>query len=262
MGYFERWLRLTQSNANRCLLAHYCKMAGGHSCNNLCPHFIDMHGMNAKGGRAGLAGVPSDYRLVTLANSPVRASQPKIYEMLDKYTATFERQFGDNDNGKRIKSLYLWSKSPGTGKTTTAVALLNDWLVAHYLGSLKRGRQPLQQPAYFLDVNEFQMRYNLATMTNDDAELSTIRKLIEMCQRVPFIVMDDIGVRGASEAFRAYLHAIINYRAVNGLPTVYTSNFPIEDMARIFDERLYDRMRDMCAVVEFTGESKRGKRRG
>ncbi|MGR6115860.1 ATP-binding protein [Aeribacillus composti] len=251
---------MAQTNEKHCLLAYRCQLAGGSACNNHCPHFIALHGMNAKGGRAGLASVPSDYRLVTLTNSPVRASQPKIYEILDKYSATFGRQF--DEIGDRIKSVYLWSKSPGTGKTTTAVALLNDWLVAHYLGSLKRGRQPLQQPAYFLDVNEFQMRYNLATMTNDDAELSTIRKLIEMCQRVPFIVMDDIGVRGASEAFRAYLHAIINYRAVNGLPTVYTSNFPIEDMARIFDERLYDRMRDMCAVVEFTGESKRGKRRG
>mgnify|MGYP003743212091 FL=1 len=251
---------MTQSNANRCLLATHCKMAGGSACNNHCPHFIALHGMNAKGGRVGLAGVPSDYRLVTLTNSPVRASQPKIYEILDKYSATFGRQF--EEIGDRIKSVYLWSKSPGTGKTTTAAALLNDWLVAHYLGSLKRGRQPLQMPAYFLDVNEFQMRYNLATMTNDDAELSTIRKLIEMCQRVPFIVMDDIGVRGASEAFRAYLHAIINHRAVNDLPTIYTSNLPIEELARVFDERLYDRVRDMCMQLHFDGESKRGKRRG
>ena len=66
----------------------------------------------------------------------------------------------------------------------------------------------------------------------------------------------------ATEGERGDIHAIINYRVTNGLPTVYTSNFPIEDMARIFDERLYDRMRDMCAVVEFTDESKRGKRRG
>ena len=233
-----------------------------------------MHGMDGRGGRAGLAGVPSDYRLVTLANSPVRANQPKIYEMLDKYTATFERQF--DEDSKRIKSLYLWSESPGTGKTTTAVALLNAWLVAHYIGSLKRGRQPLQQPAYFLDVNEFQTRYNLATMTDDDAELSTIRELIGMCQRIPFLVMDDIGVRGASEAFRAYLHAIINYRVANGLPTVYTSNIPIHsdvepekrvkekkpyDIRDVFDDRLYDRIRDQCAVLHFEGESKRGIRK-
>lgn len=246
------------NHAKNCLLASRCKLAGTVQCNNQCPHWIAMHGMDGRGGRAGLAGVPSDYRLVTLSNSPVRASQLKTYEILDKYVTTFERQF--DEGSKRIKSVYLWSKSPGTGKTTTAVALLNVWLIAHYIGSLKRGRQPLQQPAYFLDVNEFQMRYNLATMTNDEAELSTIRGLIETCQRVPFLVMDDIGVRGASEAFRAYLHAIINHRAVNGLPTIYTSNLPIEELTRVFDERLYDRVRDMCVQLHFDGESKRGRR--
>lgn len=248
------------TNEHRCLLATHCKIAGSQSCNNQCPHWIALHGMDGRGGRAGVANVPRDYRLVTLTNSPVRASQPKIYEMLDKYAATFERQFGDDDNGKRIKSLYLWSESPGTGKTTTATALLNDWLVAHYLGSLKRGRQPLQQPAYFLDVNEFQTQYNLAAMTNDESELDGIKSEIRKCQTVPFLVMDDIGVRGASEAFRAYLHAIINYRAVNGLPTIYTSNLPIEELARVFDERLYDRVRDMCVQLHFEGESRRGRR--
>jgi DNA replication protein DnaC len=44
------------------------------------------------------------------------------------------------------------------------------------------------------------------------------------------------------------------------IPTVFTSNLPIEEMAVVFDARLYDRMRDMCAVLHFNGESKRGRR--
>ncbi|MEK4178511.1 DNA replication protein [Aeribacillus sp. FSL K6-1121] len=253
------------TNEKHCLLAYRCQLAGGSACNNHCPHFIALHGMNAKGGRVGLAGVPSDYRLVTLTNSPVRASQPKIYEMLDKYAATFGRQF--DENGDRIKSVYMWSNSPGTGKTTTAVALLNDWLVAHYLGSLKRGRQPLQMPAYFLDVNEWQTLYNefnRSHVPEDIAERASREyyRQLQAAKQAPFAVLDDIGVRQATEGFRGDLHAIINYRVTNGLPTVYTSNLPIEDMVRIFDERLYDRMRDMCVQLHFEGESKRGKRRG
>ncbi|MDR9792736.1 ATP-binding protein [Aeribacillus pallidus] len=253
------------TNAINCLLASRCKLAGTAQCNNQCPHWIAMHGMDGRGGRAGLAGVPSDYRLVTLTNSPVRASQPKIYEILDKYAATFGRQF--EEIGDRIKSVYMWSKSPGTGKTTTAAALLNDWLVAHYLGSLKRNRQILQRPAYFLDVNEWQTLYNefnRSHVPEDIAERASREyyRQLQAAKQAPFAVLDDIGVRQATEGFRGDLHAIINHRVTNGLPTVYTSNLPIEDMARIFDERLYDRMRDMCAVVEFSGESKRGKRRG
>lgn len=234
------------------------RRGGCASCPATCPHYISLYGLSGTGGRVGAANLPEDYRNVTLENSPARASQPKVYGRLDQYAATFERQFDENSD--RIKSLYLFSESPGTGKTTSAAALINAWLVEHYLGSLKRNRQALQQPAYFLDANEMQSEYNLATMTRNEAKLEGIGKLIEKCQRVPFLVMDDIGVRGATEAFRSYLHSIINYRCANGLPTIYTSNLPIEDMATVFDARLYDRMRDMCAELEFEGGSKRGRR--
>jgi DNA replication protein DnaC len=83
-----------------------------------------MHGYSGTGGRVANAGTPADYRLLTLSTSPAREEQAKIYATLEKYVATFERQF--DANADRIKSLYLWSESPGTGKTTTAIAVLNE----------------------------------------------------------------------------------------------------------------------------------------
>ncbi|MEH7246526.1 ATP-binding protein [Neobacillus niacini] len=246
------------THANNCILSSRCKLAGTSDCNRQCPHFISLHGYSAKGGRVANANTPADYRLITLATSPARDSQAKVYATLEKYIPTFERQF--EPDGDRIKSLFLWSESPGTGKTTTAIAVLNEWMIAHYLGSLKRNRQAAQTPAYFLDVNAFQTDYNLATMTNDDAAMGSIKATIQRAQQAPFAVLDDIGVRSASEAFRSYVHAIVNYRTANGLPTIFTSNLPIEEMAVVFDARLYDRMRDMCAVLPFSGESRRGRR--
>lgn len=247
-----------RTNESRCLLAHSCKLAAAPQCNDLCEPYIAVHGYNGKGGRVGATGLPTDYRLVTLTNSPAREGQAKVYGMLERYSATFERQF--DENADRIKSLYLWSESPGTGKTTSAAAVMNEWIRANYLGAVKRGLQPEQQPAYFLDVNEFQTEYNLAAMTDDDEGMARIKTKIKLCQSVPFLVCDDIGVRGASDAFRSYIHAIINYRATNGIPTVYTSNFALPEMARIFDDRLYDRIRDQCAEIHFGGTSKRGRR--
>jgi DNA replication protein DnaC len=217
-----------------------------------------MHGYSGTGGRVANVNTPADYRMLTLATSPARENQAKVYATIEKYAATFERMF--DTEAPRIKSLFLFSESPGTGKTTTAIAVLNEWMIAHYLGSLKRNRQAAQTPAYFLDVNAFQTDHNLATMTNDEAGINSIKAVIKRAQTAPFAVIDDIGVRSASEAFRAYIHAIINYRTVNGMPTVFTSNLPIEEMAVVFDARLYDRMRDMCAVLHFGGESKRGRR--
>lgn len=239
-----------------CILENY-RTDKCASCTKLCPHKIALHGLDGEGGRVGNAGLPADYRHLTLANSPARESQPKIYDQLEKYVATFERMHGDS---KPIKSLYLWSKSPGTGKTTTAIALLNEWIAQDYLGALKRGEQPRQTPAIFLDVNAFQTQYNLATMTNDDEGIAKIGAQIKRVQDAPFAVLDDIGVRDATEAFRAYLHAIINDRVSNKKPTIYTSNLPIDEMKRVFDERLYDRIRDQCAPIHFVGTSKRGRR--
>jgi DNA replication protein DnaC len=254
------------NHASKCILSSRCKLANGPNCNRTCSVFIAMHGYSGTGGRVANAGTPADYRLLTVKNSPAREAQAQLYSTVEKYIATFERMFdayGDNfpnKESRRIKSLYLWSESPGTGKTTTAIAVLNEWMIAHYLGSLKRNRQALQIPAYFLDVNAFQTEYNLATMTNDDAAMANVKATIQRAQTAPFAVLDDIGVRSASEAFRSYVHAIVNYRTTNALPTVFTSNLPIEEMAVVFDARLYDRMRDMCAVLHFSGESKRGKR--
>lgn len=252
------------THAQHCILSAQCKLANSPSCNRTCSHFIGMHGMTGKSGRAGLANVPADYRLTTVANSPARANQAEAYRLVDAYVATFERQFSENSG--RIKSLYLWSASPGTGKTTTASAVLNEWLIVHYKGSVLRDKQPMQQPAYFLDVNYWQtlfLGFNRSNVPQDIAEQFSrpYYQAMERAKLAPFAVLDDIGVRGASDAFRGDLHTIINYRTANGLPTVYTSNLPIEDMATVFDARLYDRMRDMCATIEFEGKSRRGMRK-
>lgn len=232
---------------------------GCENCNPTCSHRIALNGLNGKGGRIALAGAPASYRHLTLANSPARESQAKVYELLAQYVATFSRVF--DAEGQRIKSLYLFSANPGTGKTTTACVALNEYIIASYLGALKNGKQPSQQPALFLDINEMQTKYNLATMTNDESGLNEVKGLIKRASSVEFLVMDDIGLRNATESFRALVHAIVNARTTADLPTVYTSNVPISELATVFDARLADRVRDQCAVIAFDGESKRGRRK-
>ncbi|MBS4195385.1 DNA replication protein [Bacillus sp. FJAT-49870] len=253
------------------------RRGGCASCPATCPHYIALYGLSGTGGRVGATGLPEDYRYVTLKNSPARASQSKVYAMLDAYVATFERQF--DTSADRIKSLYLYSESPGTGKTTSAAALINAWLVEHYLGSLRRNRQPSQQPAYFLDVNEWQTEYNnfnRPKVPDRIAEPAATRyySAMERAKRAPFAVLDDIGVRSVvSDGFRGDLHAIINHRVTSAMPTIYTSNLPLiyakekietfkpYDLIDVFGEkRLVDRMGDMCATLHFSGESRRGRR--
>ncbi|MEC0369999.1 DNA replication protein [Paenibacillus chibensis] len=252
------------SHADNCILAQHCSLAGSDKCNALCSSYIAVHGYNGAGGRIAAASIPADYQKATLQNSPARGDQAAAYKVIDAYVNTFQRQF--SEESERIKSLYLYSESPGTGKTTSAAAILNEYIVRHFIGSVQRNRQALDRPGYFLDVNAWQELYTEFTRPHvpEDIAGPASREYYRQMQHArlaPFAVLDDIGVRAATDGFRGDLHSVINYRVTNGLPTVYTSNVAIGELAQVFDKRLADRVRDMCGVVEFKGGSKRGIRK-
>lgn len=234
-----------------CIINAY-KTQGCADCSNTCAYKIAMK------ARQDYANVPIDYRDKTLANNP-----SQIERQLDGYVPTFARQF--DAEPEPIKSLYLYSAEPGTGKTTSAAVALNEWIARNYIGSLQRGLEPAQKPAYFLDVNEWQSLYNKFNRKNVSEEVAlpastTYYKQLKRAKTAPFAVLDDIGIRSATEAFRSDLHEIINHRVTNRLPTVYTSNVALKDLSQVFDKRLADRIGDLCLTITFDGESNRGRR--
>ena len=200
------------------------------------------------------AGIPKGYRDIYLDNSPAREDQAEIYSLLESYVKTFTA------DGVRIKSLYLYSASPGNGKTTSAAVLANEYIRRRFMYLASKGRTIPEVLALFMDVNDVQTRYNMASMSNDDEEMTRIVADIKRYSTAPFLICDDLAVRGASESFRSLVHAVINERNTAELPTIYTSNVHISDLSSVFDARLADRIGDMAAVLQFKGSSKRGKR--
>src|SRR5699024_5801583 len=224
-----------------CILSKYRK-DGCEACTDLCAHRIAIE------GRIRNANIPTDYRNLTLANSPARDSKAKVYGVLEQYVDIFR----SGEVGGR--SLYLWSESPGTGKTTTASALLHEWIAVKYLDAIKRGVQPAQTLGYFLDVNDWQTKYNefnRPRVPDNIAEPAAYHYYKEMDKTMtaPIAVLDDIGILDVTESFRADLHSVINHRVTNRLPSIYTSNLPLSEMGNVFDARLYDRIRDQCGEI-------------
>jgi DNA replication protein DnaC len=261
-----------QTNAHRCLLRNACPLAGDPAaCTPRCGYFIGLAGTTGTGARIAAANVPADYRNVTLEDSPARESQAFIYAKLADYVTTFERQFDEDyavsSPDKRIKSLYLYSEEPGTGKTLTASALINSWITRHYIGRLQRGLTPLQRAAYFWDANQSQTLYNefnRSKVPDHIAEPAAAKYYtgLQYAKEAPFVVIDDLGTRSITEGHRADIHSVINHRVTERKPTIYTSNVTIEELPDIFGEqRLADRIGDLTMPLSFGGTSRRGIRR-
>ena len=251
-----------------CILRTLRKGGTCGSCPPTCPYYISVHGFDGIGGRLSKASIPEEFQSMIISDNPVRDEQPKLFASLEKYVESFSKMFDEDKRGVQqyIKNIYLYSEEVGTGKTATASILANEFMARHYIGNMQRNKTPSENAVYFLDCPEFQQLYTQFTRPNipkDVAERAS-RQYYDMMERAKtseFVVMDDIGVREATEGFRGDLHTIVNHRYVSKKPTVYTSNIPMEELTDVFDSRMYDRIRDLTFQYTFDGKSKRGNRK-
>lgn len=248
---------MTQFDATQSILRHHVKGAESGSA-ALWQHSVILHGASGRGGALEAANIPHDYRHYTPVDAPPLDSQATAKQYVDRYTQLIGEHF---TTGHRLKSLYFVSQSPGTGKTTIACALLNEFIAVNYVAGL-HGRDSYRNPAYFLDANEWQATFNLGvTLGDGNKYLRKFTSQLEKALTAQLCVIDDLAVSALTDGFRRHLHTLINGRMLAGKPTIYTSNVPMAELLlSLGDDRLTDRVKDMCAEVAFVGGSKRGMR--
>lgn len=256
------------ANQNDCILRGLRKGGQCAGCSATCPYYVSIHGHNGMGGRLAGANIPMEYRSFITSDNPMRADKPELFRHMDGYVKSFSKMFDDSATGvsQYLKNIYFYSEEPGTGKTATAVALANDFMATHFIGHMQRGNTPPENAVYFLDCAEFQQLYTQFTRPNipkDIAEKAsrTYYERMAKAKESLFVVMDDIGVREATDGFRGDLHTIVNHRYSKKRPTVYTSNVPMVEMTDVFDSRIYDRIRDLTIQYTMEGKSQRGNRK-
>lgn len=230
-------------------------------CDGLCNHKIVVEGLTGAGGIVGTANIPERYASITHETNPIRRDKPDLYNFIEKYLESVRSYL--QGSGDVPRSLYFVSETPGTGKTTTSVAILNHVIGYDYLMQSREGRHSTENIAYFLDVNELQTLYNEFNRPRvpehiAEASASEYYRRIEKATKAKVAVLDDVGVRSTTDGFTGDLHSIINHRVANEMITVYTSNIPRSETASLFSERFYDRMREGTIEVPFKGDSFRG----
>ncbi len=150
-------------------------------------------------------------------------------KMVNQYIMQYE-QFRNKGIG-----LYIYSGTKGSGKTMLACCLINE-IAKRYKGSIK-----------FINVLDF-LDMTKKGFNGESEENAYIRK-------AGLLVLDDIGVQMSKEWIDTVFYQLINDRYVNRLPTVYTSNVPIESLR--MDDRITDRIESTTFVVKLPEESVR-----
>ena len=138
---------------------------------------------------------------------------------------------------KANKGLYLWSKVPGSGKLSvvvsgTSVAIKYDLQMrcvtaADYLAAVGA--------SYKFDVIDSSAVYRSCSL----------------------LVLDDIGSQKQGDWQNQELYRLINTRLLDGLTTIYTSNYPIDQLN--VDERIKSRILRQSIVLQMPEKSIRNQ---
>lgn len=129
--------------------------------------------------------------------------------------------------------LYIYSGTKGSGKTMLACCLLNE-IAQRYAGSIK-----------FVNILDF-IEMTKKGFSGGDEDVKTI-------YQASLLVLDDIGVQMAKEWIETVLYRLVNYRYINRLPTIYTSNIPADCLK--MDDRITDRIESTTFPINLPEES-------
>lgn len=129
--------------------------------------------------------------------------------------------------------LYIFSTINGSGKTMLSSCVLNE-IVKRYHGSVK-----------FINVLDF-LELTKKGFDGQDEDVNAI-------YQAGLLVIDDLGVQASKEWTDTVLYRLINERYIDRLPTIYTSNVPIDYLK--VNERIRRRIDDTTYLVKLPEES-------
>lgn len=140
------------------------------------------------------------------------------------------------ENRKEKTGLYLYGGC-GTGKTYTLYAIYRNAILNGY-------RSRIYNVVELLRL--FKKDFNLD------------ERNFEKCLDYEGVLfLDDLGAEKNSEFVDETLYHLINTRNEKMLPTLFSSNLSLKELAEKNGDRLASRIVEMCEVVELKGEDKR-----
>lgn len=137
---------------------------------------------------------------------------------------------------KAGKGLYLWSKTPGSGKTFLSCCIGKSVMIKYDLRM-----RFVTVPDYLAKVGDSYKRQP------GECDESTIYRECDM------LIFDDIGAQKSGEWQQQEVFRIINERLDAGKVIIFTSNMCPEDLN--LDDRIIDRIIKKSVVLQMPEES-------
>lgn len=188
------------------------------------------------------ARIPRRYQMATFTEIE-RRGLPQDARIRHNYS--YVRNFANNlqENVKHGYGMTL-AGSPGTLKTTMAVAVLRKWI--------EGGGNGMFVPMPSL-IN---ILYTLKNRNREEEQ-----KFIDRVYNVPVLVLDDLGGENFTQDWiAAQVDDIISSRYNEVHSTIITTNFLYEDMKHAYGiraARILDRLKNTGKYLEFIGKSQR-----
>ena len=149
---------------------------------------------------------------------------------------------------KTGSSLYIYSTTPGNGKTSWAIKLLMKFFDQIWAGNGFKTR------GLFINVPNFlrQVTENVTNPSNDFIELK------QLIASADLVVWDDIGSTKLSDYDHKNLLSFIDQRILAERSNIYTGNLPGSSLPEALGQRLASRVYNESSVVELRGQDRRG----
>lgn len=183
-------------------------------------------------------GVPEEFSEADLYKFDFEAYSEELSK-LKKLTWSMLNQFKTWQN--QGKGIYLWSKTPGSGKTFLSCCIAKSIMVKHDVQM-----RFITAPDYISKVGD---SYKKERGEFDESQIY---------RECALLVLDDIGAQIDKDWQRQEMFRLINQRMSNGLITIYTSNMPVEKLN--VDDRTKDRIIKTSVVIPMPEESIRRKK--
>jgi len=174
----------------------------------------------------------------------------KEKKLTEKITGKIQRiipkKFWDLETDKsldkykdKLCSLFIHGKA-GVGKTVLACSLAKLYIRQNYYVKF------ISYPAFIMDLQGGFKR---------DEDVYGYAKEIALYEGM--LIIDDLGVGKISEFVRQMIYYLINEREMSMLQMVITSNYDLNEIANMFDERISSRIKGCCEVLNMEGKDRR-----